>query len=90
MRSDGTLEIVDARRRRPAPARPGRDDPGLAFALARLTWETAGAVPLGVFRAVERPVYEDLVHEQLRVSVRAEGRGRPPALLHGADTWTIA
>ena len=58
---------------------PGRDDPGLAFALARLTWETAGAVPLGVFRSVARPVYEELVHEQVQSERGAEGRGRPRA-----------
>ena len=30
---------------------------GLAFALARMTWESIGAVPLGVFRSVRRGVY---------------------------------
>ena len=53
MRPDGTLEIVDASVGGLLRHDPGRDDPGLAFALARLTWETAGVVPLGVFRAVE-------------------------------------
>ena len=75
MRPDGTLEIVDASVGGLLRHDPGRDDPGLAFALARLTWETAGGVPLGIFRAVERPVYEDLVHEQLRVSVERKGEG---------------
>ena len=68
---------------------PLRDDPGLAFALARLTWESSGAVPLGVFRSVGRPVYEDLVHEQVRATVEHRGEGDLAALLHGSDTWTI-
>ena len=55
MRPDGTLEIVDASVGGLLRHDPGRDDPGLAFALARLTWETAGGVPLGVFRAVSGP-----------------------------------
>ena len=78
MRPDGTLEIVDASVGGLAPPRSRPRRPGLAFALARLTWETAGAVPLGVFRAVSRPVYEDLVHEQVQDDRRAQGRGRPP------------
>ena len=35
----------------------------LAFALSRITFETHGAVPLGVFRSVERPVYDDLMSD---------------------------
>ena len=89
MRPDGTLEIVDASVGGLLRHDPCRDDPGLAFALARLTWETAGAVPLGVFRSVVRPVYEDLVHEQVQASVEQRGEGDLAALLHGADTWTI-
>ena len=49
----------------------------------------AGAVPLGVFRSVSRPVYEDLVHEQVRSSVEQRGEGELTALLQGSDTWTI-
>jgi 2-oxoglutarate/2-oxoacid ferredoxin oxidoreductase subunit beta len=89
MRPDGTLEIVDASVGGLLRHDPLRDDPGLAFALARLTWETAGAVPLGVFRSVARPVYEDLVHEQVQTSIEQKGEGDLAALLHGADTWTI-
>jgi 2-oxoglutarate ferredoxin oxidoreductase subunit beta len=42
-----------------------------------------------VFRSVTRPVYEDLVHEQLRTTVEQRGEGDLAALLHGSDTWTI-
>jgi 2-oxoglutarate ferredoxin oxidoreductase subunit beta len=83
---DGTLVIVDV-------AAVGEDalvvhdpeDPGLAYALARLADDPSGPTPIGIFRQVERPVY---------------GRGRPqpePAsedqlgeLLLSGDTWTIA
>jgi 2-oxoglutarate ferredoxin oxidoreductase subunit beta len=43
-----------------------------------------------VFRSVNRPVYEDLVHEQVRTAVEQRGEGDLTALLHGSDTWTIA
>jgi 2-oxoglutarate ferredoxin oxidoreductase subunit beta len=83
---DGTLVIVDV-------AAVGEDklvvhdpeDPGLAYALARLADDPSGPTPIGIFRDVERPVY---------------GRGRPHAdppseeqlaeLLHAGDTWTVA
>ncbi len=51
--------------------------PSQAFALSRLTNATAGAVPVGVFRDVQRPVYDELMAEQLDRAVESEGRGRP-------------
>jgi 2-oxoglutarate/2-oxoacid ferredoxin oxidoreductase subunit beta len=63
--------------------------PSLAFALSRITFETDGAVPLGVFRSVERQVYDDLMAEQL-VSARAEaGEGDLATLLRSGDTWDV-
>ena len=53
MRPDGTLEIVGRVGRRAPPPRSTARRPGLAFALARLTWETASAVPRR-FRLVVR------------------------------------
>jgi 2-oxoglutarate ferredoxin oxidoreductase subunit beta len=62
----------------------------LAFALSRITFETDGAVPLGVFRAVEQPVYDDLMGEQLEAAREQRGEGDLEALLHSGDTWTVA
>jgi 2-oxoglutarate/2-oxoacid ferredoxin oxidoreductase subunit beta len=90
MRSDGTLTVVDAAEGGLLIHDPSREDPGLAFALARLTWETAGAVPLGVFRSVERDVYEDAVHAQIAAAKERKGAGDLSALLADADTWDIA
>jgi 2-oxoglutarate ferredoxin oxidoreductase subunit beta len=65
-------------------------EPSLAFALSRLTLGTVGAAPLGVFRDVEAPVYDDLLTQQLEESKEKEGEGSLEALLHAGDTWTIA
>jgi len=62
----------------------------LAFALSRITFETHGAVPLGVFRAMERPVYDDLMAQQLETARNARGEGDLAALLHSGDTWTVS
>jgi len=89
MRGDGTLEVVGAGDEGLLIHDPSRDDPGLAFALARLTWETAGCVPLGVFRAVDRPTYGAQVREQVATAKERKGEGELSALLLGSDTWTI-
>jgi 2-oxoglutarate ferredoxin oxidoreductase subunit beta len=62
----------------------------LAFALSRITFETHEAVPLGVFRQVERPVYDDLMSEQLEAARETSGEGDLAALLHSGDTWTVS
>jgi 2-oxoglutarate ferredoxin oxidoreductase subunit beta len=64
--------------------------PSQAFALSRLTNATAGAVPVGVFRDVQRPVYDELMAEQLDRAVGQKGEGDLEALLHSGDTWEIS
>jgi 2-oxoglutarate ferredoxin oxidoreductase subunit beta len=65
-------------------------EPSLAFALSRLTYSTSGAAPFGVFRSVERPVYDDLMTQQLESAVERQGAGELEGLLHAGDTWSIA
>jgi len=58
-----------------------------AFGLAQLNWEQNGAIPLGVFRDVERDSYDELVQAQLD---NAKGDGDLQALVGSGDTWTIS
>ncbi|SOD80765.1 2-oxoacid:ferredoxin oxidoreductase subunit beta [Streptomyces sp. Ag109_G2-15] len=60
-------------------------DPTRAFALSRLHHPT----PIGVFRDVERPVYDTLMADQLDTAVEQYGKGDLAALLAGGDTWTV-
>jgi 2-oxoglutarate ferredoxin oxidoreductase subunit beta len=89
MRPDGTLEVVAADAGGLLRHDPAREDPGLSFALARLTWKTAGCVPLGIFRRVARPVYDDDVREQVAEAKERRGAGDLAALIAGSDTWVI-
>jgi len=57
-----------------------------AFALSQVTWETHGAVPLGVFRDVERDSYDELVQQQID---NATGIDDLQALVGSGDTWRI-
>ncbi len=61
------------------------DDPSLAFAVSRL----ADPTPMGVFRDVDHPVYDELMAEQLTRAVAQRGRGDLQALLSTGDTWVV-
>src|SRR5690606_23500626 len=64
-------------------------DPSLAFALSRLDEPAFAHVPIGVFRCVDRPSYDQLLNEQIQTAVTAKGEGSLAQLLHSGDTWTI-
>ncbi len=69
-------------------------DPSGAFALSRLDDSSMAHVPVGVFRSVDRPTYDDLVREQVVAATDGAG-GRATdddlaALLAGSDTWRIS
>jgi len=66
------------------------ESPSLAFALSRVTQETHGGTPLGVFRDVVRPVYDDLMAEQIATATAKHGAGELEALLHSGETWKIS
>ena len=89
--ADGDLRIVDA-------ADVGedallvhdahREDPSLAFALARLADRPTEPTPIGVFRAVERPLHGAAA---VAAGPRAVAdTSMLDALLNAGDTWTVA
>jgi 2-oxoglutarate ferredoxin oxidoreductase subunit beta len=93
LRPDGSVEIADV-------ADVGEDallvhdahgeGAAIAFALGRLGYPEPGTLPIGVFRDVERPVYDELLAAQLDEAKEAGGEGDLEALLHAGDTWQIA
>jgi 2-oxoglutarate ferredoxin oxidoreductase subunit beta len=91
--ADGSLEVVDV-------ATAGADriivhdahaaDPSTAFALSRLSDPmTLADTPIGVFRDVDRPSYDQLAREQVS-SAQAEGSADLAKLIAGGDTWQVA
>ncbi|MFC3743602.1 2-oxoacid:ferredoxin oxidoreductase subunit beta, partial [Paractinoplanes deccanensis] len=66
------------------------DDPAYAFALSRLSGSDLGTTPIGVFRDVRRPTYDELLAKQL-ADARTDGNPDQmlDELLTSADTWTI-
>jgi 2-oxoglutarate ferredoxin oxidoreductase subunit beta len=89
--SDGSLRIVDVEEvgeERLLIHQENALIPGHAFALSRLSHTPTGPVPLGVFRAVARPTYEDIVSQQID-QAKARAPGDLAKLLAGGDTWTV-
>ena len=88
----GHLEIVDV-------ASVGEDnllthdetraDPTLAFALSRLADSPTTPTPMGVFRAVDRPVYGDSMNAQIAAAQERQGQGDLVALLNSGSTWQV-
>jgi 2-oxoglutarate ferredoxin oxidoreductase subunit beta len=64
-------------------------DPAQAFALSRITQDTHGATPIGVFRDVDRPSYDELMAGQLESATEKRGAGELAALIGSGDTWLI-
>jgi 2-oxoglutarate ferredoxin oxidoreductase subunit beta len=88
-RADGSVEVVDVADESELLVHDAHaTEPSLAFALTRLTQSTVGATPVGVLRDVERPVYDELMAEQLETA-RAKKEGDLKALLGAGDTWQI-
>lgn len=88
-RPDGSVEVADVTDESELLVHDANHaDSSLAFALTRLTQSTCGATPVGVFRDIERPVYDQLMAEQLETA-RAQREGDLAALLGAGDTWQI-
>ena len=91
--SNGALRIADV-------AEVGEDallvhdahepNPSNAFALAHLAPRPSGPTPIGVFRAVERPVYGETVAAELEAAREGLGAQELNELLRSGDTWTVS
>jgi 2-oxoglutarate/2-oxoacid ferredoxin oxidoreductase subunit beta len=66
-----------------------RQDPSLAFALSRLADAPTVPTPVGVFRDVERPIYEGEVQRQLVGASEQRGPGDLEALIGSGATWEV-
>jgi 2-oxoglutarate ferredoxin oxidoreductase subunit beta len=63
-------------------------EPSLAYMLARMDYPDF-PVPVGVFRSVAKPTYEELLEAQVEDSITRMGPGSLEKLLHSGDTWVV-
>jgi hypothetical protein len=65
------------------------ESPAYAFALASLQ-RPHFPLPIGVFRAVEKPSYDRLLDDQVEAAIAKKGKGDLEKLLNSGDTWTVS
>jgi 2-oxoglutarate/2-oxoacid ferredoxin oxidoreductase subunit beta len=64
-------------------------EPSLAYLLSRMRHEDGFPEPIGVFRAVEAPAYDEELNRQIELSQAKRGIGDLDQLFHSGDTWTV-
>ena len=63
-------------------------EPSLAYLLSRMHYPDFPE-PMGVFRAVERPTFEDMLIDQVTVAIKERGKGTLEDLYRTGDTWVV-
>jgi 2-oxoglutarate ferredoxin oxidoreductase subunit beta len=65
-----------------------QQEPSLAYLLSRLRYPEFPE-PIGVFRDVQRPMYDVQLNSQLAEAKAKRGPGNLEALFNSGDTWTV-
>jgi 2-oxoglutarate ferredoxin oxidoreductase subunit beta len=63
-------------------------EPSLAYLLSRM-YQPDFPEPIGVFRAVDRPIYGERLEAQIEDAIRSQGRGDLDGLFGSGETWTV-
>jgi 2-oxoglutarate ferredoxin oxidoreductase subunit beta len=91
MGSDGQLRLMDVGDSGPILVHDAhRDDPSLAFALARLNEDDHSPTPFGVFRDVDRTEYASSVAEQVVAASEGRRDADLATLLRSNGTWVVS
>jgi len=64
-------------------------EPSLAYLLSRMC-HPEFPEPIGVFRAVDRPRYDDLLNRQVDEAIAKRGAGDLDTLFTSGETWTVS
>lgn len=67
---------------------PQAQSPTYAEFLARMDLPRF-PVPMGIFRAVQKPTYDQLVNEQVQNAIQSQGPGDLEKLWQSGDTWEV-
>jgi 2-oxoglutarate ferredoxin oxidoreductase subunit beta len=89
LQEDGSCELVAADAGGLLVHDEHQDVGSLAFALSRISHTPHGPTPIGIFRDVERPVYDELMAGQLETATSESGAGDLKSLIHAGDTWDV-
>ncbi len=89
---NGVAKIVDTASVDPASIHVHNSrevNPSMAFALSRLSSSPNGPTPIGIFRDVERPVYDHEVRQQIEAVTEKRGQGDLQTLIGSLGTWKV-
>ncbi len=64
------------------------EDPSVAFMLARME-QPDFPQPVGIFRAVARPSYDQMMTDQIDSAIAKSGPGTLDKLIYSGDMWTV-
>jgi len=64
-------------------------EPSLAYLLSRMRYPEFPE-PIGVFRAVDRPRYDQMLNDQIAKAREQQGEGDLHALIHSGETWSVS
>lgn len=67
---------------------PSEETGAMAYALSRMTFPEF-PVPIGIFRQVEKPTYEEGLHHQVALAQKKKGVGELLDLYLGSDIWKV-
>jgi 2-oxoglutarate ferredoxin oxidoreductase subunit beta len=65
-------------------------EPSLAYLLSRMRYEDGFPEPIGVYRAIDKPRYDDELNKQVAAAKAKKGDGDLNALFNSGETWTVA
>jgi 2-oxoglutarate ferredoxin oxidoreductase subunit beta len=63
-------------------------EPYYAYMLTQMEYPHL-PVPFGVFRAIEKPTYDEMLEHQVESARQAKGSGDLKDLIYGAETWNV-
>ncbi|MCO6043004.1 2-oxoacid:ferredoxin oxidoreductase subunit beta [Aeoliella sp. ICT_H6.2] len=64
-------------------------EPSLAYLLTRMRHQDGFPEPIGVFRAIESPRYDELINDQIEQAKASKGPGDLEKLFTSGDTWVV-
>ena len=64
-------------------------EPSLAYLLSRMRYPEFPE-PIGVFRAVDAPKYDQELNNQIAQAIEQKGAGDLEQLFHSGETWEVA
>ncbi|MDP7302092.1 MAG: thiamine pyrophosphate-dependent enzyme, partial [Pirellulaceae bacterium] len=65
-------------------------EPSLAYLLSRMRHEDGFPEPIGVFRAIEAPLYDVELNRQVAAAREKRGEGDLNKLFNSGETWTVS